>query len=81
MTPLINEFLRGFREHVLSKSIGPTKLDSFPLLLLGGKTAYVLESELFMARMDSKDLRKYWLDYEIHYYGDFGRSLYKFWLL
>ena len=48
---------RWFREHVSSKSIGPTMPDSFLLFLLRGKAVHVLELKLFLPQMDSEDLQ------------------------
>lgn len=48
---------RWFREHVSSKSIGPTMPDFFLLFSLRGKGVHVLELELFMPRMGSEDLQ------------------------
>lgn len=45
---------RWFREHVSSKSIGPTTPDSFLLFSPRARAIHVLKSELFFPGMDSK---------------------------
>lgn len=47
---------RWFRKFMSSKSIGPTKLDFFPLFSQRKKTVYILQLGPFIPKMDSEDI-------------------------